>query len=72
MIAGRPARAWAQEQGTPLFVYDAAVVRARVAELRAALPPAVRLHYAVKANPFGPLLALLAGLVDGFDIASAG
>ncbi|MET3471851.1 diaminopimelate decarboxylase [Novosphingobium sp. 1529] len=72
MIAGRPARAWAQEHGTPLFVYDAAVVRARVAELRAALPPAVRLHYAVKANPFGPLLALLAGLVDGFDIASAG
>lgn len=72
LIAGRAARAWAQEHGTPLFVYDAAVVRARVAQLRAALPPAVRLHYAVKANPFGPLLALLAGLVDGFDIASAG
>lgn len=72
LIAGQPARAWAQEHGTPLFVYDAAVVRARVGQLRAALPPAVRLHYAVKANPFGPLLALLAGLVDGFDIASAG
>jgi diaminopimelate decarboxylase len=33
---------------------------------------AVALHYAVKANPFGPLLALMAGLVDGFDIASGG
>lgn len=72
LIAGRPARAWAQEHGTPLFVYDAGVVRARVAQLRAALPARVQLHYAVKANPFGPLLALLAGLVDGFDIASAG
>ena len=72
LIAGRPAREWAQGRGTPLFVYDGGVVRARVAQLRAALPPAIRLHYAVKANPFGPLLALLAGLVDGFDIASAG
>src|SRR3546814_4719206 len=29
-------------------------------------------HYAVKANPFGPLLAGIAPLVDGLDIASAG
>lgn len=72
LIAGRPARDWAQAHGTPLFVYEAGAVRARVAQLRAALPARVRLHYAVKANPFGPLLALLAELVDGFDIASAG
>lgn len=72
LIGGRPARDWAQAHGTPLFVYDAGVVRARVAALRAALPARIRLHYAVKANPFAPLLGLLAGLVDGFDIASAG
>jgi diaminopimelate decarboxylase len=56
---------------SPLFVYDAAVVRGRVARFRAAFP-GIDLHYAVKANPFGPLLAAMASLVDGFDVASAG
>ncbi|WP_333837747.1 pyridoxal-dependent decarboxylase, exosortase A system-associated [Novosphingobium sp.] len=72
LIGGRTAQSLAEAHGTPLFVYDAGAVRARVAALRAALPARIRLHYAVKANPFGPLLALLDGLVDGFDIASAG
>ena len=58
--------------GTPLFVYSSGIIRARVAALRAALPARVALHYAVKANPFGPVLELLGGLVDGFDIASGG
>lgn len=57
---------------TPFFGYDRALVRDRVAAVRAALPPTVGLHYAVKANPMPALLCLLAGLVDGFDVASAG
>jgi len=56
---------------SPLFVYDMAVVRSRVARFRAAFP-GIDLHYAVKANPFAPLLAAMAPLVDGFDVASAG
>lgn len=56
---------------SPVFVYDVAVVRNRVARFRAAFP-GIDLHYAVKANPFAPLLAAMAPLVDGFDIASAG
>src|SRR3546814_6716640 len=32
----------------------------------------VQLHYAMKANPYAPLLAFMAGLVDGFDVASGG
>lgn len=71
-IAGQRAADLAAAHGTPLFVYDSQVVRARVAALRAALPARVALHYAVKANPFGPLVALMGGLVDGFDIASGG
>jgi diaminopimelate decarboxylase len=59
-------------QGTPLYVYDFAVVRARIARLRAALPPGVDIHYAIKANPFPPLLSAIAPLVDGMDVASAG
>jgi len=57
---------------TPLFVYSAERVRAQVARLRAAMPERLALHYAVKANPYPSLLGLMAGLVDGFDIASGG
>jgi len=56
---------------SPLFVYDMAVVGSRIARFRSAFP-GVDLHYAVKANPFAPLLAAMAPLVDGFDVASAG
>jgi diaminopimelate decarboxylase len=72
-IAGRKASDLVAEAGrTPLFVYSGALIKRRVAELYAALPPRVALHYAVKANPFGPVLELMSELVDGFDIASAG
>lgn len=71
-VAGRPAEYWAEVAGdTPLFVYDFAVVAARIARFRAAFS-GIDLHYAIKANPFAPLLAAMAPLVDGFDIASNG
>ena len=44
----------------------------RVAELRAALPKAIKLHYAMKANPMPALVGVMAGLVDGIDVASGG
>ncbi len=68
-IGGKPAAQWAGT--TPLFVYDRSIVEARISRFRAAFP-GIDLHYAVKANPFAPLLAAMAPLVDGFDIASAG
>jgi len=72
-VAGRPVTAWVEEAGdTPLFLYGADLIRRRVAALRAAMPERLALHYAVKANPFGPVLELFSGLVDGFDIASGG
>jgi diaminopimelate decarboxylase len=58
--------------GTPLFVYSSEMLRARVARLRAVLPPQVHVHYAIKANPFSPLLQVMSELVDGFDVASGG
>lgn len=61
-----------QAGDTPLFVYSRAIIAARVAALRAALPAQIALHYAVKANPFEDILHTLLKLVDGFDIASAG
>jgi diaminopimelate decarboxylase len=61
----------AEAGGTPLFVYDAGLVRERVGRFRGAFPR-VNLHYAVKANPYQPLLELLVREVDGMDVASAG
>ena len=57
---------------TPAFVYSGALIAARVARIRAALPDRVSLHYAVKANPYIDILQTLDKLVDGFDIASGG
>ena len=73
VIGGHKASELAEMAGrTPVFVYSRASLTARVAALRAALPTEVSLHYAVKANPHPGVLRHLAGLVDGFDIASAG
>ncbi len=72
MIGGQSAEDLAAEHGTPLFVYDVAIVEARIAALRAALPAAVEIHFAIKANPYPPLLAAIAPLVGGLDVASAG
>lgn len=57
---------------TPFYAYSRALLRARVAELRAALPAALQLHYAMKANPMPALVGLMSALVDGVDVASAG
>lgn len=71
-IAGRSAEDWVTEAGdTPLFVYDLAIVEARIARFRTAMP-AIDLHYAIKANPHPGLLGAIGGLVDGLDVASAG
>jgi diaminopimelate decarboxylase len=69
LIGGRKANALAGE--TPLFVYDFAMVEARIARFRAAFP-SIDLHYALKANPFAPLVHRIAPLVDGIDVASIG
>ncbi|HEY8855894.1 MAG TPA: pyridoxal-dependent decarboxylase, exosortase A system-associated [Rugosibacter sp.] len=71
-FGGRPIAQLAAEQGTPLYAFDSQRITQRIADLRAALPQAIGIHYAIKANPFLPLVRLIAGLVDGVDIASAG
>ncbi len=72
-IAGRKVSDLVAEAGdTPLFVYSQALLEQRAAQLRRTMPARLALHYAVKANPYGPVLAVMAGLVDGFDIASGG
>lgn len=73
VIGGIPLTRLAARVGaTPFYAYDRAAIGARVATLRRHLPPEVLIHYAVKANPMPAVVQHLAGLVDGFDVASAG
>lgn len=58
--------------GTPYFAYDRALLNERVALLRATLPNGIELSYAIKANPMPAVVQHLSGLVDAFDVASAG
>ena len=46
--------------------------RERVELLRSTLPADIELSYAVKANPMPAVVQHLSGLVDSFDVASAG
>lgn len=73
VVGGVPLTTLAERVGqTPFYAYDRGLLRQRVAQLRGALPRAVKLHYAMKANPMPALVGLMAGLVDGIDVASAG
>ena len=73
LVNGQPIGRIAARVGrTPFYAYDRSLLDARVAQLRAALPAAVKLHYAMKANPMPALVCHMAHLVDGIDVASAG
>ena len=73
LIGGLPLEQLAARVGqTPFYAYDRKLLRARVEELRAALPASIKLHYAMKANPMPAVVGWMAGLVDGIDVASAG
>ncbi|MDO9488511.1 MAG: alanine racemase, partial [Sphingomonadaceae bacterium] len=72
-IAGRRASQWVEAAGdTPLFVYDRGLIAGRIADLRAAMPAELDIHYAVKANPMPALVRWMTTQVDGLDVASAG
>lgn len=62
----------AARHGAPCFLYRASVARRQLQLLRAALPPRVRIAYAVKANPHPSLLACFAREGLAFDCASLG
>lgn len=73
VVGGLPLAQLAARAGsTPFYAYDRGLLSQRVTELRAALPAVVKLHYAMKANPLPALVAHMAGLVDGIDVASGG
>jgi diaminopimelate decarboxylase len=73
IVGGMPLAKLAARVGrTPFYVYDRRLLDARMRELRQALPDAVEIHYAVKANPMPALVGYMACLADGLDVASGG
>lgn len=63
----------ARRAGTPVYVYDAAHIRARYAALTAALGDRPhRIYYSVKANSNLAVLGLLKRLGAGVDVVSVG
>ena len=73
VVGGMPLPELARRAGrTPFYAYDRRLIRERVELLRTHLPRQVHVHYAMKANPMPEVVAHLAGLVDGLDVASAG
>jgi diaminopimelate decarboxylase len=72
-IGGMPLTQLAARVGqTPFYAYERRLLNQKMALLRGALPPAIELHYAVKANPMPAVVQHMAGLVDGLDVASLG
>ncbi|MBT0960592.1 pyridoxal-dependent decarboxylase, exosortase A system-associated [Denitromonas iodatirespirans] len=73
IVGGQPLSRLAARIGqTPFYAYERAAIDRRIAELRAALPVAIKLHYAMKANPMPVLVAHMRDRVDGIDVASIG
>lgn len=73
LVGGIPLTRLAARVGrTPFYAVDRGLLTRRVQQLRAALPEAISIHYAIKANPMPALVQHMAGLVDGLDVASAG
>ena len=55
---------------TPFYAYDRDVITRKVETLREHFPEGISFHYAIKANPMPAVIAHLAELTDGLDVAS--
>lgn len=71
LIGGKTVQQISQVLGKDVFyAYDRAVLDQQVAKFRQHIPGRIHLHYAIKANPFWPVVMHMRNLVDGFDVAS--
>lgn len=71
-IGGEKASHLVGKNGSPLFVYSRERLNQQITDLRHAMPKNLHIHYAMKANPFAPLLSHMTTVADGIDIASGG
>jgi len=73
LLIGRiPVSGIAERHGTPLFVYDRAILERKYERLRGALPNRFSISYSVKANPNPAFLEFFLAKGAGLEIASLG
>src|SRR5262245_71359 len=72
LIGGVPVTCLAEEFGTPLYIYDSAVIDRKLKLLRETLPPDFEMYYSVKANPNCAILRHFVSAGCGLEVASAG
>ena len=72
LVGGVPVSSLAEQFGTPLYVYDAAVINRKLKILRETLPPEFSIYYSVKANPNLTILKYFVSAGCGLEVASAG
>lgn len=61
-----------EEEGTPLFIYDAETIKDRYNYLRSNLPKEIDIFYAMKANSNIAIIKQLVSLGAGVEVASEG
>ncbi len=71
IVGGVGVRALVEQFGSPLYVYDASVMRAQLRALRDALGSRVDVFFSVKANPNVDVLRVFTGERTGLEVASA-
>jgi diaminopimelate decarboxylase len=72
LIGGVPVAQLVEKYGSPLFVYDRAVLDRKYDALRAALPDRFSIYYSIKANPHPSVIKHFLQRGCGIEIASAG
>jgi diaminopimelate decarboxylase len=72
MVGGISISQIAISYGTPVFVYERAIIDRKIAALRHALPPRFSISYSVKANPNPTIVRAFLESGCGLEIASAG
>lgn len=69
-VGGLPVDDIVAKTGTPVYLYDAAIMREQYRRLAAATPAAVRVHFSLKANPHPAIASLFAAEGGGAEVAS--
>jgi len=72
LVGEIPASSVAHQYGTPVFIYDRAILERKYSALRNAIPDRFAISYSVKANPNPAFLKYFLEKGAGLEIASAG
>lgn len=69
-VGGRRVDAVVEKIGTPLYLYDAGIIRKQYRKLKSSLPKGTYVHYSLKANPNKAVAGILQRLGAGAEVAS--